>query len=428
MVKNKRPIGDIRSEDEVNDEGAEAPPKVHQQTSSSSDNDRNKDDDVRPLDLPTIIQSLLNEEEDWGKRAGIMRKINNEEPSGIDHLGTIDAFLFNQLCNLSSSNIGLMLTFVKKRKEKEKEEDRADDVYDGDGGKTDVHFKMTDGNNDKVDNDIDIEEGDHNHVNNEEEEEVDEEGDDKEQKKNEDDVDDDDEKDSVEGQYQDDDDEEEDEDEDDGEDDDDDDDPYDVAYRYKHDEETRRGAEMRGNNAEYDDYYPKIKEQDLQERRVPDFSILSIQFTTGASAASIDEDCKKFYVEYLVEYFTFLLHILRTRNHLGQTFTSEFFDLIVALSANSGVVGVCEDDSIGVLSREMMAMRASFRRIRQAAGQIYLLAYIAGHEPALRYWPALGLIYMEVVTPFMHVRTYLTRYFATLGPSWLQPPFTGHSI
>ena len=30
-----------------------------------------------------------------------------------------------------------------------------------------------------------------------------------------------------------------------------------------------------------------------------------------------------------------------------------------------------------------------------------------------------------VVTPFMRVRTYLTRNFATLGPSWLRPPFTG---
>ena len=31
----------------------------------------------------------------------------------------------------------------------------------------------------------------------------------------------------------------------------------------------------------------------------------------------------------------------------------------------------------------------------------------------------------EVVTPFMHVGTYPTRNFATLGPSELQPPFTG---
>ena len=30
----------------------------------------------------------------------------------------------------------------------------------------------------------------------------------------------------------------------------------------------------------------------------------------------------------------------------------------------------------------------------------------------------------EVVTPFMHVGTYPTRNFATLGPSELQPPFT----
>jgi len=29
----------------------------------------------------------------------------------------------------------------------------------------------------------------------------------------------------------------------------------------------------------------------------------------------------------------------------------------------------------------------------------------------------------EVVTPFMHVGTYPTRYFATLGPLRLQPPF-----
>eukprot|EP01132_Coremiostelium_polycephalum_P000359 gene359-454_t len=34
----------------------------------------------------------------------------------------------------------------------------------------------------------------------------------------------------------------------------------------------------------------------------------------------------------------------------------------------------------------------------------------------------------EVVTPFMHVKNYLTRNFATFGPSWLQPPFTGTSI
>ena len=34
----------------------------------------------------------------------------------------------------------------------------------------------------------------------------------------------------------------------------------------------------------------------------------------------------------------------------------------------------------------------------------------------------------EVVTPFMHVGTYPTRNFATLGPSELQPPFTGASV
>ncbi len=34
----------------------------------------------------------------------------------------------------------------------------------------------------------------------------------------------------------------------------------------------------------------------------------------------------------------------------------------------------------------------------------------------------------EVVTPFMHVGTYPTRNFATLGPLWLQPPFTGTYI
>ena len=33
----------------------------------------------------------------------------------------------------------------------------------------------------------------------------------------------------------------------------------------------------------------------------------------------------------------------------------------------------------------------------------------------------------EVVTPFMHVGTYPTRNFATLGPSELRPPFTGAS-
>ena len=30
----------------------------------------------------------------------------------------------------------------------------------------------------------------------------------------------------------------------------------------------------------------------------------------------------------------------------------------------------------------------------------------------------------EVVTSFMQVTTYVTRGFATLGPLWLQPPFT----
>ena len=34
----------------------------------------------------------------------------------------------------------------------------------------------------------------------------------------------------------------------------------------------------------------------------------------------------------------------------------------------------------------------------------------------------------EVVTPFMQVRTYLTRDFATLGPLDLRPPFTTLSI
>jgi len=34
----------------------------------------------------------------------------------------------------------------------------------------------------------------------------------------------------------------------------------------------------------------------------------------------------------------------------------------------------------------------------------------------------------EVVTPFVRVRTHLTRNFATLGPSVLRPPFTGDSI
>ena len=33
----------------------------------------------------------------------------------------------------------------------------------------------------------------------------------------------------------------------------------------------------------------------------------------------------------------------------------------------------------------------------------------------------------EVITPFMQVGTYPTRSFATLGPSELQPPFTGAS-
>ncbi len=33
----------------------------------------------------------------------------------------------------------------------------------------------------------------------------------------------------------------------------------------------------------------------------------------------------------------------------------------------------------------------------------------------------------DVVIPFMHVGTYPTRNFATLGPSELQPPFTGPS-
>jgi len=31
----------------------------------------------------------------------------------------------------------------------------------------------------------------------------------------------------------------------------------------------------------------------------------------------------------------------------------------------------------------------------------------------------------KVVTPFMHVGNYPTRNYATLGPSGLQPPFTG---
>jgi len=30
----------------------------------------------------------------------------------------------------------------------------------------------------------------------------------------------------------------------------------------------------------------------------------------------------------------------------------------------------------------------------------------------------------EIVTPFMQVGTHPTRNFATLGPLWLQPPFT----
>lgn len=30
-----------------------------------------------------------------------------------------------------------------------------------------------------------------------------------------------------------------------------------------------------------------------------------------------------------------------------------------------------------------------------------------------------------IVTPFMHDRIYLSRNYATLGPSELQPPFTG---
>lgn len=34
----------------------------------------------------------------------------------------------------------------------------------------------------------------------------------------------------------------------------------------------------------------------------------------------------------------------------------------------------------------------------------------------------------EVVTSFMQVTTYVTRGFATLGPLWLQPPFTGGYI
>lgn len=34
----------------------------------------------------------------------------------------------------------------------------------------------------------------------------------------------------------------------------------------------------------------------------------------------------------------------------------------------------------------------------------------------------------EVVKPFMHVKTYLTRDFATLGPLQLQPPFTDTCI
>ncbi len=34
----------------------------------------------------------------------------------------------------------------------------------------------------------------------------------------------------------------------------------------------------------------------------------------------------------------------------------------------------------------------------------------------------------QVVTPFMQVGTYPTRNFATLGPLWLRPPFTGASV
>lgn len=34
----------------------------------------------------------------------------------------------------------------------------------------------------------------------------------------------------------------------------------------------------------------------------------------------------------------------------------------------------------------------------------------------------------KVVTSFMHVRIYLTRYFATLGQLWLLPPFNSTSI
>jgi len=35
---------------------------------------------------------------------------------------------------------------------------------------------------------------------------------------------------------------------------------------------------------------------------------------------------------------------------------------------------------------------------------------------------------VQIITPFVQVRTYLTRNFATLGPLLLRPPFTRASI
>src|SRR4029434_2091287 len=48
-------------------------------------------------------------------------------------------------------------------------------------------------------------------------------------------------------------------------------------------------------------------------------------------------------------------------------------------------------------------------------------------SPRLQFRRAPGRDSAQVVTPFVQVGTYPTRNFATLGPLWLRPPFTGAS-
>src|SRR5258708_7982662 len=49
-------------------------------------------------------------------------------------------------------------------------------------------------------------------------------------------------------------------------------------------------------------------------------------------------------------------------------------------------------------------------------------------SPALQFRRALCRDSAQVVTPFVRVGTYPTRNFATLGPFYLRPPFTGASV